>query len=462
MAPFSKRLMNAVRRTQTTQPGTKTTKPGTTNKQKKAASKSASNTTDATSSPAKKQTTTPATQQQNDTAKQIAQVAAEQVGKFNNNNSKRGDVFILTDKMSENVPVDPITGKRHKTIPFLRPSEGHTLHAAATYAVRCNEAYRTVRAALEWERAYVRQAMQRAQHIIFIKCSGKHPVMIMTKFAPTTITEPGKTASEAAKERATIITPLTNTIKVKLDNNDEEGEERRELYRMTLPTAAVKDIPGMADPQRHMSVRDHHVTDMSIVHGFLTDQQCEEIKAFSPIERVSNIIDSTAEKSQITLRKHKVDTTELLKICEKLQQEGATTTVRTFGVIRATMSEEVTPNKLKELRARHAGFAVFPDTPINAWGGSRDDVTPLKPVPKGSRLMKIAADYIPRPSTFAKVAKLLKGELHTVRPSRYTDAPMVAIIAVKADEDLSRFDDAALEVEGEGRWYVVPAGTIEL
>jgi hypothetical protein len=72
-------------------------------------------------------------------------------------------------------------------VPFYKPAAGHNPTADATYAVRANECYRDFPALYEGERAYVRQALLKAQEVIFHPAPGKNPILLIGNFAASPI-----------------------------------------------------------------------------------------------------------------------------------------------------------------------------------------------------------------------------------------------------------------------------------
>lgn len=378
-----------------------------------------------------------------DAVAEVATAAVKTAVEIAENNN---DMFIVNPTCAAVVGSD-------KKIPFYRPTSGHELKKEATFAVRCNENYADIAAAFEWERAYVRAALLRCKSIFFYRCSAKNPIIIMKGFEAESISTNGVRAADAAKKRTIVIRPKTEVTQHKL------AIEINPLYRITGPTAQIEEfikLPVATGEDVCATVKPHHVAGLSIAHAFLNLSQVAHLKRTVCVELLSNILTSEKQNQQMTIRG---ETSSLAKIAMDLQKLGAFSSLRTHGTLRVTMPKAVDTKLVNEIKIKY-GVKVFTDTPVNVWSAGRPESDVQNQVPEGKKLVKVAADYMPHPAEFKAVAAHLKGTLHSVRPSKFTDKPMACLVLVDSSFDLSQWEKSAHAFFGPGGlWYITTVGT---
>jgi hypothetical protein len=362
------------------------------------------------------------------------------------------DEFIVPPALMQHL------GSDMKRIPFYRPTQGHQLMPQDTYAVRLNEAYVDIGAALEWERIYVRAAMLRAEKMFFYKCSAKNPILIMHGFSAFNIRVGNDRVTDSAKTRCITVTPFTNIVKATTSIT----ANKFRLYRATGTTEMIQHLAAKSLPENHLATKDSHMEGCATAHLYLTETQVLDVVKIAMIEDMSHIISSTKETHQVTIRKNGA-TRELIQLAMKLQEHGATTCLRTHGTIRATFERAVNARTLQELRVKHPTVRFYTDTPVSVWGQTRQEDQPeRKPVPTGKKLMKISADYMPHPDHFQVVATHFKGIVHQIRPSKFTDRPMSCLIVVDASTPTTEWESAAHQFGPEGLWYISAVGAVDV
>lgn len=344
-----------------------------------------------------------------------------------------------------------------QSIVFYRPKAGHTLQHDSVYAVRLNEGYLDAKAALENERAYVRAAALRAGCLIFYRCMGKNPILIMSSFEDKTIRD-GNRAIEAAVDR-------TRTVRPAKVNRIETGlAEDTTFVRICGPEKVLQIIAKTASQRGHQAdIKQHHVQgsfymNLHVAPGKISDKLRSKVL----ITHVHDIISSRLADQQLTLRRNGATLEETMNIATDLQTLGARTHLRTNGTIRVTLTEKVTPKFTADLKAAYPGWSVFTDTPINVWANSQQSAPSVNKIPavtqavaQGEKAFKLQADYIPHPNAFEAIAKTIGATLLHVVAAKYTDGPMSCFVALPAGADVSLFD-APFAIDEWGLWYAVP------
>lgn len=319
-------------------------------------------------------------------------------------------------------------------VPFLRPTQGTTFNRDALYAVRMNEAYRSAGAAVENERRYVREAMIRAGTITINKCSGKFPIMILKDFEANPISSGGR-ATDAAKQRITFTrAPLKQCRAEVLTSPDDP-----ELWRLIGSPAGIAEIA--ATDATIAGTKAHHVEDLIVAHAFVRPGVLETTGACKTIlaEKVRNITGDEAAHRQCTIRFPGANTADVIAAGVRLQSDFlATTTLRTYGVLRVTLPETLSGPMVRKIRAAFPKAKLFTDTPLNEWArDAADDDRPtphaIVPIPPGFRILKAAADYPAPPVHFERVASALGGRIHQIRPPKFTPTAMSVLIAIPSD-----------------------------
>jgi len=368
--------------------------------------------------------------------------------------AQKTDEFIVPPALSKYL------GDDVKRIPFYRPTQGHQLTPQDTYAVRLNETYQDVGAALEWERIHVRAAMLRAEKMYFYKCSAKNPILVLHGFAAFNLRDGNDRVTDSAKKRCITVTPFTNIIKVK----SSIATQTRKLYRATGTVEMLQRLAAspLYKQEMHMTTKDSHIEGFAVAHLYLTDVELTAVRDLALLEDISNIHNSANEKRQVTIRKNGA-TLELVQIALRLQATGVTACLRTHGTVRVTFPREVNARTLQELRVKNPTVRFFTDTPVSVWGTNRVE-TPIEkpPVPTGKKLMKISADYLPHPDHFKTVATHFKGTVHQIRPSKYTDRPMSCLIVIESSVSTSDWEASAHQFGPEGLWYISAVGSADV
>jgi hypothetical protein len=208
----------------------------------------------------------------------------------------------------------------------------------AVYAVRCNENYIDVKAALENERSYVRAAALKANIITMYRCIAKHPVMILAGFSANDIKEATTRSIEAAVNRATVLRPATGNRM--MDIGGVNGYDP--LFRMTGPDDVIAAFAARALPTQHFHTKKYHVDGCSVAHAYMSAEEVQEARKHVLIEEVGNIVSSRKASQQLTLRDNNLNPASLLRLGLKLQDAGAGVYMRTYGTLRVTLTETVT------------------------------------------------------------------------------------------------------------------------
>jgi hypothetical protein len=201
---------------------------------------------------------------------------------------------------------------------------------------------------------------------------------------------------------------------------DSEGNDA-ELYRITGPTAVMQHIASLALPNHHYTTKKHHVEGVGCAHLFLKRDELTSFQHSVLIERVSNILTSTAQRYQVTLRDSQADAAKLLAVGLAVQAAGGFAFLRAQGTLRVTLVEEYSKTLDATLRKQHSTFKIYSDTPLTAWAADREGNGPAapkaakkvdsEPVKKareeGKIVVKIASDFLPHPALFGQVAASL-------------------------------------------------------
>ena len=177
-----------------------------------------------------------------------------------------------------------------------------------------------------------------------------------------------------------------------------------------------------------------------------------------------------------------------MQIAEGMQGYGAGVTLRTYGVLRLTLETDVTPEIVETLKGMlnqmEINYKIFTDTPIDVWAAAREQrakMNELKQVNRerkkaqreavtaerearkqhrvrtitpeeqailddGKVIVKLAVDCVVQPTVYESVAKHLGGQVMSLIEAKYTDVPLVAIIAVPPSDLLEEMLSEPFEV----------------
>lgn len=369
--------------------------------------------------------------------------------------------FPTTPASTKDIFVVPPLLQQHlqaTSVPFYQPKLGHQLSPDSFFAVRCNEAYMDVRAALENERAYVRKALLQANHITFYRCAGSNPVLVMHTFDPQAIEGEGR-AIDLAAQRCTTITPQKR--RVEIPNAAQEVKH----HRLTGTNECIIEAQALMPRTCYLAVKPSHLEGCSVAHAYLNEEQLLEVKKVVLVEEHFNIISSQNQNFQVTMRDNAASTTRLIEVGLEIQKKGALTTMRTSGTLRVTLPTELTSETFNALKAEFASFKIFTDTPMSVWAPARVEEREAKMQQRAAKQKaiatatqrraekaqkaqarydaqdnrpkaKLAADFIPHPSRFEQVARALGAEVLELSAAKYTDGPMSALIALPNQEAL--------------------------
>jgi hypothetical protein len=348
-----------------------------------------------------------------------------------------------------------------QSIVFYRPKAGHQLAADATYAVRLNEAYTDVKAALENERAYVRAAALKAGRIVFYPCIGKNPVMVLSGFEEKPIRE-GNRAMEAAVGRAVTVRPQ------KAHRLETAMTHDTVFVRVCGQQALISKLAKHAASHgRPIDVKQHHVEGAFFANLHVHPEKLTaKITSKMCVTYVQDITSSVNAEYQLTMRRHGATAEETIEIGTHIQVIGGRTHLRTHGTLRATMPQKVTADVVASLRASYPEWSIYTDTPTNVWASAPAHPTTAKPktapipdvtaaVQCGHQVFKIQADYTPSPQSFQAIANALQGQLIHVVEAKFTDAPMSCFISLPASADVSSLA-APFAIDDWGHWYASP------
>ena len=353
----------------------------------------------------------------------------------------------------------------HEKLPFYGPkSFGHQLTPDAAYAVRCNEAYKDAKAALEGERGHVRNAAIRAETIFFHRANGQKPILIMMNFSPNVIATRGAqfAVSDAATRAETLVADRYQELKV----NRTEGQQAEHIqYRLVGPTSVIKKLATQSQPSHFFTCRNHHIDGAMVAHCYLKEHEVTRLSTKMCVERLANIHTSNSYTHQFTMRHKEADAAKLFEVALALQANGCLTTIRTWGTLRVTAANSLEPAHVAALRKQYPDFKIYLDTPVNAWASGHDEIagthkkkhvsTPEFTAAKqsGQKLARISADYYPHPSDFKAVAEALGASVVETCTAVYTDAPMSAIICFPADLDVTALlQQPPFTISEEGSW----------
>lgn len=347
-------------------------------------------------------------------------------------------------------------------IPFYRPTQGHTLTPDACYAVRLNEPYEDFKAAAENERAYVRQAIFKAQELTFYRCVQKHPILIMRNFAPQDIKDGGKRAVDCAVNRCVIVRPKGKQA-FQIDDSAFCDHKR---YRITGPTDVLQDIASTAGFENHFHVKASHVQGASVAHAYYTEEEAKLVGEHALITEISTILTSEKANHQVTLR-GTLTCDEVLTIGLTLQKWDCSTTFRTYGTLRVTFRQEVTGEVYKKIKETFPNLSVFTDTPINAWAdgqprlpkGTVRSKAVTTAQDDGMQVARFSCDSVPHPNTFKLIAALFNGSVMEILDDKYNSAPMACLMTFSPrswTELNSSVDITDLFTVNGANWQITP------
>jgi hypothetical protein len=379
--------------------------------------------------------------------------------------AQEGDAFYnVPPTLREHVAVD--------SLPFYRPRRGHELTSTTMYAIRCNENYVDVKAAYEGERAYVRNAILRANGLWFYRAAGRQPIIIATNFEDKPIKSGGR-AMEAAIGRTVFVVPAKRGIRI-----DIELQTADEPYRIIGTTPAIEEFIRDGPPRFHATVKPHHVEGLSICTAFLQPEDVAPATyGYLMFERLANIVSSNRSDCQLTLRNPEAAGNDAFAIAELLQNFGATVTLRTHNVLRATLSTDVNVDTVNQLTAiLPTGWRIFTDTPLNVWAGSRSQGQNPRPAKQkttthknhkqqepevvaqqqqGNIVVKIAADYPVHYMTFEAIAASMDASILKICTTKFSDVPLAALLVFPPDaaESIDSLCQEPFSIDEAGLWY---------
>jgi hypothetical protein len=338
--------------------------------------------------------------------------------------------FVVPSCLQEHLGADPII--------FFQPSKGHRLSPDARFAVRCNENYADVKACLENERAYVRQAALKAENILMYRCVAKHPVLVMSAFREVDIKVGATRAIESAVARAITIRPPTGARRIDLG---EVVTNQDPMHRLTGPLEALNAYAASAEAHHHYRVKDSHMERAGVAHAYLNETELAKAKESVLVEAVRHITASEQSPFQLTLRDKTQSCDALLKIGIQLQTGyGALCTLRTYGTLRVTFPEAVDASTYKWLKERlPSSMAIFTDTPINVWAEGTDNKKSTRSEAvntaqsEGNVVVRFASDSTPHPSVFEALARHFGGTLLEVCDDKFNTAAMGCLIKFSAE-----------------------------
>jgi len=371
------------------------------------------------------------------------------------------EYFIVPERLAEAIKCD--------TIRFYRPRLNHTLTQNDRYAVRCNESYLDIKAALEGERAYVRLAALKAQEIWFYRCNGKPPIIIIGNFSCDIIKAPGSRAIDDAANRCVTVKPTkSHHIQIDYDKNIEH-------YRITGPLSEIMELSALATADIHWSTKQHHVEGWMVAHAFLSADKARELfetGAKVMFDKVTHITTSTFGASQITMRSDTASYDETLAVAMAIRSAGGWSHLRTHRTLRATLAKIVDADTLQELKKSYPGWKIFSDTPISAWAGNRQETQreerPKKPkqqwrdvevqqaLSQQKPVVKISADHMPNPEAVKAICHHFNAQLIKIVQARFTDSPMSFVIAFNpstTEAHLNAILSEPFAIDDQGLWY---------
>ena len=152
--------------------------------------------------------------------------------------------------------------EQREQIAFYAPKAGHVLRSDNVFAVRCNENYNDVKACLEGERAYIRNAAFRADHIVFYRAYGKQPILIIGCFDDAAIRNCGRSMDSAVDRSITVRPQKINRIE--MPGVDAFVEEP---WRVIGSVTAVDNLLAGAPASWRASVKLHHVEGFKVAQS---------------------------------------------------------------------------------------------------------------------------------------------------------------------------------------------------
>jgi hypothetical protein len=366
--------------------------------------------------------------------------------------------FVVPKGFASYVGEDPI--------PFFKPTRGHTLTAAARFAVRSNEKYKDVKALIENERAYVRRAIFHAQQLYVYYVFGKNPIIVIGNFQTDIIKEEGR-AIDAAVKRAIEVRPVkTHRMEIPL------GDVNRPLlYRICGKTQDILHIEKTAKHDMFFTHKEHHVQGITQAHAYIKpSDDLKKLYSKFMFEEVENIITSNKAAFQITARNETATIDEIFKVAEKLQHFEAKLFLRTHGTLRITLPYEVTTETVLTLQKlfNDKKWRIFTDTPINIWKTPNQTTINHKKTQdpdvaqalKNGIVVKISADYIAHPSRYEAIASSIGGSLIRFIQSKFEDIPQAALISIPSQNanQVEELLSSPFSVEPDGLFCAVRVG----
>jgi hypothetical protein len=365
-----------------------------------------------------------------------------------------------------------VLGEEFKEVPWLRPSTGAACDKNSTYAVRLNEAYEDIKAALESERWYVRNMAMRANNILFYRCVGKNPVLILGSFEKTPIRTETTRAMDDACSRAAVVKPQKFN---RIEAGSPEGDHQ--FVRICGTTEEIEKFAEHINRDTGANVtqvKHHHVAGLAYCHLYLKPESIEKINTKLFVYcNMKNIISSHNASRQFTVRCPNATLEQTLEVASQFAILQHEVYVRTHGTLRVTLNGgEVSQEFVEQVLTAFPGWKVFTDTPMSVWAGSQNDPTkpkkkqPTKPkIPEVTealkskkKVFKIVADHLPMQDSFRRVAKALKGDILHEIDAKWTDAQMGFFIAFDVDVDTSLLSDP-FAIDDSGLWYATQIGT---
>ena len=329
----------------------------------------------------------------------------------------------------------------HESIPFLNAKNMSSITPESCFAIRLNEYFTDAKAIFENERAYVRQAANRAQTIVAFRCATKKPILILSDFQKLDIQGTNsQKVIDATAERVRFINGKIS--RVEYARPDKTSRIRCRIMSTPEILGTITD----KTTQVHQLIQSAtHIKNVWKGQLVLTDEEIAGIARTVLIEKMVHIETSFSKNRQVTLRCPEATLPEVLDVGLKLQAQGATVTLRTYGTLRVTLPENVDRTTFSKLKQQFPKFLVYLDTPVNVWARAGTEC-PANHVPnnktgkprsaaftaaqeKGQVVARLMAHFPPIPEDFHYLAKHFGGTVIECCQDKYADVPTVCLCA---------------------------------
>lgn len=291
------------------------------------------------------------------------------------------------------------------SVPFFRPSKEFKVTSEGHFAVRCRAAFSHSVAMYRNERGYVRALLHCAAKIVFFRCPGRFPVLIVSQIGNAPVkTDMSESLQGSCLRRMQLVEHKSKrTLTLDATTHADKSAEARELWLMygsqdgitkaetlcsTLKRPPAGGVPakrtGWLGTGFNLLARGHplptpddsedasstdfddvrfrikpsYIKDVIAATASLTNEEAARIKQHVPVTLIPMTqiedYDEKLETHTLTLRwKEQVDVQAMHAACIKLQLDARTNAFSypiTYGNVRVTTMTPITHDLVKTIR----------------------------------------------------------------------------------------------------------------